>query len=530
MSLPNDGQKYQAVQHAAHSSSSKHVLIFQSSTVEKGQRLHFVALHLNFLDQVNPYYLSTLAAKITSLINLLRYLSQLSVHLSLELRGVFEVPHKFINNLRTTLSNIADGPNDVLLAMYQLVVTGVCIDEVRDWLVDEIGERNLKRWEKATLHGMETIRRLVFESLLPAVERCQIIISRLEGLAEFNKSSQPLGLCLQDLRRVMGLVECINLLGHHLLLAVNREMDSFLAFIKWLKLEVEIQGLERENLGSPRSERLEETSAKRDEINMRDVLEYVRILTGNSEMNAFLRPSLDAQGSLLGGKPYEWPESQPVANFYETFGNILRTKNPDSPRPRLNNLVSKVHSETSFVFKSIAETLRKSILQHPVGSVSGYSISTLAARLVSRNNTSGFDVLVAGKAGDSDDALMIRRLPFMTEKDSKPLGMRRREFRGRMITSVKFAGDQKLMVLHHNDESASLDMVDVSVADDQSRSLLVFDLHNGAAYPTAFDIKVDFSQGKLCLLQGNRNIVFFEIGKKQAQLPECTQMEATMVG
>jgi anaphase-promoting complex subunit 4 len=73
-----------------------------------------------------------------------------------------------------------------------------------------------KRWDKAVAGGYENIRRLTHENLLPALERSQVLISRLVGLSKFHKLSDVLGLDTPKLKGIVETLDCLQLLAHRI--------------------------------------------------------------------------------------------------------------------------------------------------------------------------------------------------------------------------------------------------------------------------------------------------------------------------
>jgi anaphase-promoting complex subunit 4 len=516
-SLPRDTRVSKVLQHVAHPMSSTHALIVQTSTKKSDEQLHVLALDLNFIPQTSPYYLSTLATKSTQLLNLLRYLMQISLHLSIELRGAFDLPSKFIRNINDTLAQSSDGPIDFVTATYQLVVTGECSDELRDWMIDEIGERNLKRWEKASMFGMETIRRLVHECLLPAIERCQVVLSRLEGLSRFGKSAEVLGLETQSLNRVMDTVDCLNLLGHHLLKTVSQEIRQFSAFIRWLRLEVEIQGIEKENTGGPGSERLDEICMRRDEIESRTVLDYIEGVMGKSGMVAFLRPSVDARGSSLDGPAYDWSENQVDAGFYEVFKKMLKKTSEPGKRPALDGLLRRLKGQAEKVFDGIAQTLGKSILNRRICTLRSDCDSHVSpARMVVKGNGDGFVVVLATRQKSAATKMNLYHISF--EAANRGQKYEARELTtsgGQTIVDMKFVDDTELMVLSTSQDSAHLYTLNYTSAEPGWQERHTFDLSGGRSAPSELDVNGRNGRRAACVLEDAIKFTVFDLDSER---------------
>lgn len=511
-SLPKDSKTCKVIHHAAHPLSSRHALIVQTSTKNYDAELHVVALDLNFIPQTSPYYLSTLATKSTQLLNLLRYLTQTSTHLSIELRGAFELPGKFIRNINETLSRSPGGPIDFVTAAYQLVVTGDCSDEVRDWLVDEVGERNIKRWEKASALGMENIRRLVHECLLPAVERCQVVLSRLEGLSRFAKSAQALGLDTQCLHRVMETVECLNLLGHYLLKTVGKEIKQFTAFMKWLRLEVEIQGLEKENAGGPGSERLDEVCLRRDEVESITVLDYIQGVMGKSGISAFVRPSVDARGSSLDGPAYDWSQNDVDVGFYDVFKTMLKTSSGPGRRPDLEDLLRRLTGQAQKVFDEIAQTLRKSILHSRVCTLpSDCAADFVSARMV-LSAEEGYKLVLATKKKTSANGMSLHCIPWEILHRTQTPEVRSITIPdNEAIVDMKFIDDSEMMVLCSGEEQAHLYTLNYTHRDLVWQERHTLDRSSGGDGPSELEVNGRKGRRAVCILEDDIRFTVFDL-------------------
>lgn len=528
-SLPNESKTHKVLQHVAHPLNSTHALIVQTSAKKDGEQLHVIALDLNFIPQTSPYYLSTLATKSTQLLNLLRYLKQVSIHLSIELRGALDLPAKFIRNINETLAQSPDGPTDFVTAAYQLVVTGDCGEELRDWMVDDVGERNLKRWEKASSTGLESVRRLVHECLLPALERCQVVLSRLEGLSRFAKSAQVLGLNTQNLRKVTDTVSCLNLLGHYLLKTVGKEIKQFTAFIKWLRLEVDIQGLERENAGGPGSERLDETCLRRDELDARTVLDYLQEVLGKSGVGAFLRPSVDARGSSLDGPSYDWSQNRADVGFYDVFKKLLKMRTEPGKRPDLDDLLRRLHGQAETVFNEIAQTLSKSILHSKVCTLSSdCDADTVSARMVLKPEA-GCELFLATRVKAHNNRLSIHRIHWDTTHRNQAPEIRELTLPSKeAIVDMKFVDDSDLMVLCSGREKAHLQTLNYTAPTPIWLEKHTFDLIGGERAPSELEVNGRQGRRAACILQDDIRLTVFDLdsGRDDQQMQDEDVMMA----
>ena len=155
--------------------------------------------------------------------------------------------------------------------------------------MDEVGDRGLKRWEKTVGDCLDLIRRMMSECLLPAIERCQVVISRLDGLSRFTETARRLGLDEKGIRSIREVLDVLTLLCEDLLRDVCVEIREFSAFMRWIKWEAEVEALEE---GSERAEEMRESYNGEAELRM--VLDYISGAMQKSRIAAYIDVSKDA--------------------------------------------------------------------------------------------------------------------------------------------------------------------------------------------------------------------------------------------
>ncbi|KEY79226.1 anaphase promoting complex component Cut20/Apc4 [Aspergillus fumigatus] len=348
------------LQHASHPLSSTHALLASTSTPGSSGGLHLLTIDLRFITR-SGRYLSLLAYKTTQLQNLLRYIGQVQRQIELEWKNAQELPARYMRSINEDLKEKCHC--DFVTAAYHLVVTGDCFEPLKEFLVDIVGERGHKRWEKAVSSGYENVRRLTHECLLPALERCEVLLSRLIGLSRFQKLSEVLGLETNDLNASVETLDCLHLLCHQILINANEELAQFIAFSQWLRHEIDMQTAE------PMSQTLEELMEKTDMIDYPQTLEYIRGALTKSTLQHFIQ-QLPMMGVPVG-KPSATSDKWTAADdrpFYDTFKKLLeqlnRGQNNANPPelPKLNDLTKRLGLQFEKVFGQIAITQRRGIL------------------------------------------------------------------------------------------------------------------------------------------------------------------------
>ena len=484
--------------------TSTHILAVQTtlSASQKHPALHVLALDLGFIPATAPYYLPTLAAKSTQLQNLLRYLAQIQAQLSFEVKSAFELPSKYIRNINESLAEHANGA-DFITAAYHLIVTGECIPQVREWLVDEVGERGLKRWEKDVLVGLETMRRIVHECLLPALERCQVVLSRLEGLSRFQKAAIVLGLDMKTLTMVSDTVNCLNLLGHDLLKVIGKEIREFSAFLRWIRLETELQGLE---VGSERAEELREGS---DAIEYRIVLDYISGAMRQSGTLNYIRHPAVGKDMETSSTTFRAKED---SGYYEAYKKARKTPEAADTLPKLDDLITRLKSQCAVVFERIAEALRKSILHSYIcGLPEECDPALMDIRIVpSKHSADLFNIHIITRRTGPDPIMVYARLEG--NKSGRSIAnIQHVESRlflppdAEEVRDLKFVDDKGFMVLVYGNNTSRIDSYPLDGSSTERRTRHNFDI-KGFAGERPAELEINGRKGRraVCVLDEQR--------------------------
>ncbi|KGO38728.1 Anaphase-promoting complex subunit 4 [Penicillium expansum] len=362
-SSPGISDSCRILRHASHPLSSTHSLLASPIKGDSRGPLELVTMDLRFITK-SGRYLSLLASKTTQLQNLLRYIGQVQRQIELEWKNAQELPARFLRSVNEDLQEKCQC--DFITAIYHLVVTGHCFEPMKEFLTDIVGERGHKRWDKAVSGGYENIRRLTHECLLPALERSQVLLSRLVGLSKFHKLSDVLGLDTTKLNAIVETLDCLHLLGHRVLTHANEELGQFAAFSRWLRQEIHVLNSE------PLSQTLEELQEKRDLFDVPPTVKYIKGALTKSALRNFIR-QLPMIGVVQPPAPPsdKWLPGGHDRSFFDTFKSLLqqqresRDKGGDGTSvdtPKLNDLTRRLGIQFEKVFGEIALTQRRGIL------------------------------------------------------------------------------------------------------------------------------------------------------------------------
>ena len=335
----------------------------------------------------SSYTIAVLVTKATQLDNCLDYLGRITSLIARDLQAAFDLPSRLLNiifealadaeNVTLTTSSqkqeailpsaLDDGGSEKLERgqkifesyVTQLLATGDCDPKLREWLIDQIGERNSKRWEKAVNDGLEGVRRGLEESILPTAERIMVICSRLKGIAgatgsqrdaphiSATSTSADLGLDQRLLQYLFDVVQCLAILAHDALKLVCEEMTAFRKWISWLKWTSELERCETDE----RREEVRDAGAEgMDWLALRDYLGNgllggrLILLLGNAKP----LPASQSEGSL------HWDPTSFFADFKisRQTGNALAD---------ISTLIHECQNTAKILFAGIAASLRKAV-------------------------------------------------------------------------------------------------------------------------------------------------------------------------
>lgn len=75
--------------------------------------------------------------------------------------------------------------------------------------------------------------------MLPAIERCTIILSRLSGIARFHEEEDHVGFTNTEITRLVDILSALNLICHRVLLITMEELELFRMFSSWVRLTID---------------------------------------------------------------------------------------------------------------------------------------------------------------------------------------------------------------------------------------------------------------------------------------------------
>ncbi|KAL8328790.1 hypothetical protein RB597_004515 [Gaeumannomyces tritici] len=480
----NGPRPLRLVCHGSHPAVSSHFLLLRAGD-DTPEMLYLVPMDLRFVcsSHIN---LPLLASKVTILQKILRYIHQTQVHMAAEWASARDLPARFLRNVSEDLAQSKEGPKSVIQALYHTVLTGHAHPITKDWLVDSVAERGHKRWDKAVTSGLGNIRALIHENMLPALDRCAIILSRLLGLARFHDGSRSdVGLSAAKISRLLEIISCLILACHKVLVHVMNELELFGMFSSWLRFQID-------RLASSASSAADDLTEREATMDNGKVLEYIsRFLTQSPAAMFFgpLDPEAFREDEALadGGPP-------PLLDAVEAQIRLAENGEPHMQAlPRIDFLVWYLKGKAQGVFDDIAEAERRSVrFGSPTALAVGGPVSKQEISVCSLPKDDGVDAqtYTVLSRRDQEGALYIFRTKITmldgmsTEITTDACALALTE--GKLV-DFKFLNEDALIVLWQPEEKgASPFMFRLSLESQKAR----FSGYTDGTPPTAHEVSV----------------------------------------
>jgi anaphase-promoting complex subunit 4 len=193
----------------------------------------------------------------------------------------------------------------------------------------------------------------VHENMLPALDRCSVILSRFAGIAKFQGSNDTVGFSSQQIAQIMDIVASLHLISSKILIQVVDELESFTAFSAWLRYEID-------RLASDTStSSTEEAAEKEASIDHSKVLLYLQTSMTNSPLSVFF-------GGSVEGHADGWSQIQPGASIFDQVNQQLQKQEQGGSYleqlPRVDFLCRFLGLQANAVFSQIAEAEKRNVL------------------------------------------------------------------------------------------------------------------------------------------------------------------------
>lgn len=189
--------------------------------------------------------------------------------------------------------------------------------------------------------------------MLPALDRCSVILSRFAGIAKFQSTTDTVGFSSQHINRIMDIVASLHLVSSKILLQVVDELELFTAFSAWLRYEIDRLASDASSSAN------EDTSEKEASIDHSKVLLYLQTAMTNSPLAVFF-------GDGVENLEEEWSRLQPGPRIFDQVDQQLQKQEQGLPYtahlPRVEFLCRVLGVEASAVFSQIAQAEKRNVL------------------------------------------------------------------------------------------------------------------------------------------------------------------------
>jgi anaphase-promoting complex subunit 4 len=189
--------------------------------------------------------------------------------------------------------------------------------------------------------------------MLPALDRCSVILSRFAGIAKFQGSNEPVGFTIQQINLLMDTVACLHLISSKILIQVVDELDLFAAFSSWVRYEID--RLASNSSASPDDDKVEKEAS----IDHSKVLQYLQTAMTNSPLAMYFDDSLPKDHDN------SWKNLEQGLPIYDLLDKQLQKQERGVPYmrtlPRVDLLCKLLARQASTVFVQIAEAEKRNV-------------------------------------------------------------------------------------------------------------------------------------------------------------------------
>lgn len=190
--------------------------------------------------------------------------------------------------------------------------------------------------------------------MLPALDRCSVILSRFAGIAKFRGSNDTIGFSSQQISMITDTVACLHLVSSKILIRVVDELELFTSFSAWLRYEID-------RLASEASSTPEDDAAEKEStIDHGKVLLYIQSAMTTSPLATYFGNSSEEDFNQ------SWKNSEQGIPMFDLLDKQIRKQENGQPYltslPRVELLCKFLTKQASTVFGQIAEAEKRNVL------------------------------------------------------------------------------------------------------------------------------------------------------------------------
>jgi anaphase-promoting complex subunit 4 len=189
--------------------------------------------------------------------------------------------------------------------------------------------------------------------MMPALDRCSVILSRFSGIAKFQGANDTVGFSSKDIALMMDTVACLHLVSTKILIQVVDEIDLFGAFTSWMRYEID-------RLAADSSVPKEEELEKEASLDHSKVLMFLQTCMPTSPIETYLGDSMLDESKLA------WGQSQKGLSMFELLDKQLQKQEQGFPYikslPRIELLCRHLTEQAKEVFSQIAKAEKRNVV------------------------------------------------------------------------------------------------------------------------------------------------------------------------
>lgn len=177
-----------------------------------------------------------------------RLTNAVSRYLNLILRGLETAEHAFREaekqtmiwreELETAATQQAMSKEAVYADLLRMLLAGRCDVAVSEWFGGKLTSRAVAKWEVTLEASFRTMRKVITDSVSPALERIILVLEELSGWSQSQAESSGLRLSANAIRTLLDNTADFAILLESIRQEANHDLLASLEFIKWLKYEI----------------------------------------------------------------------------------------------------------------------------------------------------------------------------------------------------------------------------------------------------------------------------------------------------
>lgn len=271
--------------HAYSPLASTHFILARSRlshSAEDDYKMALLPLSLSFT-RSSEKHLQAISSKAARIQVLVHYIRGCIDSLAYHWKQSQDLPTKFMRVVSETLAENQE--TGLVASLFHLAATGHCPPTIKEWLTEQLTERGHKRWDHAVNLGYSKILEITHENLLPAIDRCTILLSSLRGVATYYQDTGVFDVPPRKMTVALEMLQNLRVLSYHLLHFAGVERKQFSAFSAWLRYEIDTLGAD----ASAAEDAVEQDPG----LGYTKVLAYIKDPLSTSKVRAFVSDILD---------------------------------------------------------------------------------------------------------------------------------------------------------------------------------------------------------------------------------------------